>query len=377
MSREFPTLLSTIDTHQELPEPVFEERTEQARNICQSGDYATILATFSLPENHDLFKAEQARVKQESTRHHLREAEHALKEADWEMLTILELFDRATFDHCVRTYTIAKQKIESRGEVGTYLREKIAEEELTPWDIEHACLLHDMGKIALTPKDLILNNTLTDEEWHRLFADLCHGAEGGHEALTTYEKTLRTHPKLREKDLTPLEVALTEEQIALLQKNGIDTTLPLGSIIAKHQDISVDIVGRYYKNTALLELIGNHHEQPLSSHETRPVSQSAVRLATLVDTLRLADVFDALHSSRPYKKGEGIFSTLALLSDRAQTGFVDEHLAFLWIKDELAHFDSHSYLHTLKARHSDSFENEQASQKKVTRFLASFYQEAA
>jgi HD-GYP domain-containing protein (c-di-GMP phosphodiesterase class II) len=376
MPHEFPPLPERKILPEALPETTA-EHLSQARLICQAGDYATILQEFSLPENTALWEEQRTRVKKEGEAHTLRDATLSLHEHDWEMLTILELFDRSTYEHCLRTYAIAKQKIESRGEVGAYLRQKIAKEGLTPWDIEHACLLHDIGKIALTPKDLILNNTLTNEEWHELFAELCHSAQGGHETLATYEETLATRPELREKDLTPLRVALTEEQATALQKNGINVSLPLGDIIAKHQDISVAIVGRYYKNTTLLELIGNHHEKTLSFRETRPIAQSAVRVASLIDTLRLADVFDAFHSARPYKKGEGIFSTLALLSDRAQTGFVDEYLVFLWIKDELTHFDSHSYLHTLKARRSDSFENEQASHKKITRFLASFYQEAA
>lgn len=372
-SEEHIADLSLLEPREERVSKPESAHENEARDLCQSGDYGRILETFSLPENEDRLREQTARLRHEYA-DRLRAASTHLEEHDWEMLTILELFDKETFEHCLRTYETAHHKIHSLGPVGEYLRKHIDTEGLSPWDIELACLLHDMGKIALVPKNLILNNLLADREWHALFESFCHGSLSPEEAGTkirAYDERLATNPGLREKDITPLAVCLTEEERATLEAAGIDTDLPLGKLIEKHQDISVDIVERYYDKPELLGLIGNHHERPLATDERTPVSQSAVRLSSVIDALRIADIYDAYHSSRPYNPaGHPTLSTLAFLIDKAEDGFVDTELTRLWIQDDIRRFDAKAYLHQLKGHGNGLFAVETDAWHRIQSFLS-------
>ncbi len=323
-------------------------RKQRAEALCQQGDYATIIAQFSHPENQGLFAEQQKRLQEEGARGLLKDAMDKLQPHDWEMLTLLELFDRATYEHCVRTYALASEKIESSGPVGAYLRERITAEGLSPWDIELACLLHDVGKITLSPKELLLNNTLSGSEWQELFTRFCHDScpneEEAAEKIAAYTTTLRDNPRIRGKDITPLRLALTEEEAARVVARGFDISHSLGAIIDSHQDASVAIAGRYYTEAPLLALIGNHHEQPLAHDDPLRTSQSTVRLSTLIDTLRLADEFDAYHSERPYKVAHSRLASLAFLTEEAERGFVDTTLTKLWIADDMKNSPVKAYL---------------------------------
>lgn len=374
-SRNLPKIEPEKQKNQSTESSENRERETQAAEICQLGDYAKILEAFSLPENAGLLDKQMTLLKNHYGGSRLHEASKNLAEHDWEMLTILELFDHTTFEHCLRTYETAHQKILSQEAVGTYLRSNIKKEGFVPWDIELACLLHDMGKIALMPKDLILNNVLKNNQWHELFEGFCEGnfePKEAAEKISTYNDTLATHPELREKDITPLFITLTEPERKRLEATGIDTTLPLGKIIEKHQDISVDIVKRYYPESAMLELIGNHHERPLDEDEPHPISQSAVRVSSIVDALRIADIYDAFHRARPYKGENAIMLTLAFLTEKAEDGFIDKTLTTLWIEAELKKFDIKAYLHTLQKDHeSELAESESAAYQTILDYLRS------
>jgi len=385
MSYEFPLPTQKRPEHESgIEQETAAERRLRAESICQAGNYETILATFALPGNKEILGEQMERLKKKEVQHNPHEAGRHLRDHDWEMLTILELFDRATFEHCIRTYQVARQKIESSGPIGAYLREHLQTEGLTPWDIELACLLHDMGKIALVPKDLLLNNTLSNSDWHGLFEQFCHescGHESGRyqscdnkearDTVASYETKLAENPLLREKDITPFSLCLSPEQNEYLKTvKNIDTSLSLGALIEQHQDISVDIASRYYpEGSPMLELIGNHHERKLSADDSHAVSQSTVRLSSLIATLRLADVYDAVHSARAYKKEEAIFSSLSVLIAHTEQGTVDRELTKLWIEDELTHFDPKAYLHTLKTHTSPRLEKEKVAYEKIQAFL--------
>lgn len=390
MSYEFPVVEEktkdrsedSFEAKKQPPRPTEAQKQQEQREhestaaeICQLGDYAKILETFALPENAGLLESQIVILKNRYGSSRLTEASRHLQGQDWEMLTILELFDHTTFEHCLRTYETAHQKITSSEAVGAYLRTHIADEGFTPWDIELACLLHDMGKVALAPKDLILNNVLKNEEWHTLFEGFCkNNLEPADAAakIATYNKTLAAHPELREKDITPLSIVLTPAERERLETLSIDTNLPLGKLIAKHQDISVDIVRRYYSESAILELIGNHHERVLAPDEPAPVSQSAVRISSIVNAIRIADIYDAFHRARPYKGENPIMMTLAFLVQKTKDGFIDDELTRLWIDADLKKFDAKAYLHNLHKEHDPALaDSEAAAYQTVHEYLHS------
>jgi HD-GYP domain-containing protein (c-di-GMP phosphodiesterase class II) len=145
-------------------------REQKARAICQMGNHRAILESFREPENHLLL--EEHKKSLQSDPHILDKLSDilpSLTAAHWEMLALLDLFDPATFDHCVRTYQIIERKLKSAHPVGAFLETELKREGVTRETLAISALLHDVGKIGIPLKDLILNNSASPiSEWHHL-----------------------------------------------------------------------------------------------------------------------------------------------------------------------------------------------------------------
>lgn len=319
------------------------EEEERARRICQLGDYTAILTTFHQPENQPLLEKQIGRLQSNPRiREALAPLDDALSPQHWEMLTLIFLFDTETFEHCLRTYQIVERKLQSQHPISHFLKTELKQEGVTQETLAIAALLHDVGKIGIPLKDIILNNTLTDAEWHTLCVSFCREAHQ-HPSDTDAEAHVQhllqegsTH-NLREKDLVPFAYCLTPEQCELLKKSHINPELPLGKILDQHQDFSGDIARAYGLDETFIALVSNHHERPLDATEPLPVSQSALRIATII---RFADVFDAIHSHRAYKKGNPFLTTIAILIQKSHDGFIDPMLARLWIDEDMLTFEA-------------------------------------
>lgn len=316
------------------------QRENEARALCQIGNHNAILQLFREPENRTLLDEQINRVRVDPfVQEKLTAIIPDLSPAHWEMLTLLELFDIETFRHCIRTYQIVKQKLDSPNPVGTFLRTELEKESIPPTTLAIAALLHDIGKIGIPLKELTLNNSLTDREWHQLCIkhfceqDQCDTTQA---ETTIHEKlTSGAAHNLREKDLIPFSRCLTLEQRGLLSQSGIDPEQTLGKIMNVHQDFSGAITKAYGLDDTFITLVSNHHERPLDTPEPYPISQSALRIAAI---LRFADVFDAIHSTRAYKKGNPFLTTIAILIQKTHDGFIDPRLTHLWINEDMEIF---------------------------------------
>lgn len=331
----------TLDTqHDTDPERL--AREERVRMICQSGNHHSILESFKDPENHILLEEHTHSLQSDHrVREQLSGILASLSPAHWEMLTLLHLFDTETFNHCIRTYQIVQRKLQSTHPVGEFLRTELSKEGVPQETLAISALLHDIGKIGIPLKELILNNTLTDQEWHHLCVehfceqDRCDTEQA--EATLALKLTAGAPHNLREKDLVPFSYCLTSEQRDLLVRSGINPDQTLGEIINTHQDFSGEIARAYGLDDTFVALVSNHHERSLDEEESHPVSQSALRIATI---LRFADVFDALHSARTYKKGNPFLTTIAMLIQKSRDGFISPKLAHLWIDEDMQTFQS-------------------------------------
>lgn len=327
------------------------DRERRARTLCQSGNHQAIFENFQNPENRPLLQEQILRLQSDThIREKLSDIIPALSPAHWEMLTLLELFDTETFHHCIRTYQIVERKLESTHPVGELLRSELKREGIPETTLAIAALLHDVGKIGIPLKDLVLNNSLTDSEWHRFCVDhFCSQdqcSEEQAEATLALKLTAGAPHNLREKDLVPFSYCLTSEQRDLLVRSGINPDQTLGEIINTHQDFSGEIARAYGLDDTFIALVSNHHERSLNEEESYPVSQSALRIATI---LRFADVFDAIHSARTYKKGNPFLTTIAILIRKSHDGFIDPRLAHLWIDEDMRIFEAsqEDYFHIL------------------------------
>ena len=318
------------------------DRERRARTLCQSGNHQVILESFRTPENHTLLQEQVLRLQSDThIREKLSDILPALSPVHWDMLTLLELFDTETFHHCIRTYQIVERKLKSTHPVSDFLKSELERERIPETTLAIAALLHDVGKIGIPLKDLILNNPLTDYEWHQLCIkhfcsqDRCNAEQA--EVVLTEKLTAGASHNLREKDLVPFSYCLTPEQRSLLSESGLNPDQTLGEIINTHQDFSGEIARAYGLDDTFVALVSNHHERPLDEEESYPVSQSALRIATI---LRFADVFDAIHSARTYKKGNPFLTTIAILIRKSHDGFIDPRLARLWIDEDMQTFEA-------------------------------------
>jgi HD-GYP domain-containing protein (c-di-GMP phosphodiesterase class II) len=295
------------------------EKERLARSICAHGEYHEMLS--ELKASGSLFESQQTRIRllyKESI-----ETASFLSKTDWEMIVVLELYDSETFEHALRVFETIHEKVESRRDIGLFLRRHLGEEGVEKDELFRAALLHDIGKTAI-PKEILLDTT-TEEEWMILAKSFLHPKR--------YEDLLRTldeNPRFRCKDLVPFSYAIPTDLAESLRDRGIDPKKPLGVIIGKHAAISGNIL-RSYGFSVAAEIAESHHDRALREL-SRPISISSLRASWI---LRAADIFDAVRSPRSYKNGNPFEQALLVIEKEAERGFIDQKLADLWISDEL------------------------------------------
>ncbi len=298
-----------------------ENNQRLARSICTHGDYHEMLS--ELKSSGALFESQKNRIRL-TYGERLGKASF-LSKSDWDMLVVLELYDTGTFEHALRVFETIHEKVESRRDIGLFLRRHLSGENVTKEDLFRAAMLHDIGKTSI-PKEILLDTT-TEEEWMMLAKSLFQPRQ--------YEDVLRMldeNPHLRHKDLIPFAYAIPTDLAESLRDRGIDPGLPLGVIIGKHASISGNVL-RSYGFPVAAEIAESHHDRPLREL-SRPVSVSSLRAGWI---LRAADIFDAVQSPRSYKNGNPLERALFVIEKEADRGFIDQKLADLWISDELSY----------------------------------------
>ena len=289
-----------------------------ARGVCRSGDYFTLLEHL---RESGLYEGERERIRQEygPRLHHVT----FLSEKEWEILTILELYDPPTFRHALRVFESIYDKVTGRRAVGIFLRDHLFREDVSKEDLYRAALLHDIGKVTI-PKE-ILHDVTTDDEWIMLAKAFLHQKN-----FESVSQALTESPHLRAKDLVPFSCTISSDIAEELRKEGIDPDLPLGIIMGRHALLSGEIL-RAYGFRVSAEIAESHHHRP-ATEGLEPISRSSFRASWI---LRAADIFDALKNPRSYKPGNTLEKTALVLEREAERGFIDHKLAALWIADEL------------------------------------------
>jgi len=294
-----------------------EEKECQARALCSCNDYHEILSEL---KERALLQSQENRLDRIYGKR-LEKAEF-LTDADWEMLTILELYDPETFNHSLRVFETVYEKMQGNHPIGFFLRTHLAQEGISGKDLLRAALLHDIGKVTI-PKE-ILNDMTTDEEWMILAKISLHPKR--YEEIA---QQIAGNPHLA-KDYIPFSCVIPESLAESLRDRGIDPNQPLGVIIGKHPHDSGEIL-RSYGFTLSAEIAESHHNRPIGE-EHRPISISSLRAGWI---LRAADIFDAMRSPRAYKPGASLQHAIDILREAADRGFIDRKVAELFIDHEL------------------------------------------
>ena len=338
-----------------------ESATERARNIACDLElidksvnpddlrFTHIIGTL---REEGIFDAEIDRVK-ELFREDLGEFGENLESDVWEMFTVLELFDPETARHCVDTYHIAKSKVETELWNGIVLADCFEREGVNLHTFYVSCLLHDIGKVEV-PHSVVINRVSDEECANLLFEhteDILLPALRAHlknphfelppnitsenELLTYLHEELHIRPqaiapvKLLLGNLDAESVDETERQLSHVGCSLDDTLL---HIMRTHDRYSKEILhgtGREVEAT----LAGSHHFNNESSY-TITIGTLRVSVA-LADIIHLADVENAMLSTRHYKEKHTSLQALKVLVLHAKQGAVDSYISYLWIADTI------------------------------------------
>lgn len=85
-----------------------------------------------------------------------------LDERSWNLLAFLDVFDPHLLEHSLKTYEIAKHKVEKELLHGIVLARAFEREGVQLEEFYRTCLLHDIGKITIPYE--VLNTVTTQEE---------------------------------------------------------------------------------------------------------------------------------------------------------------------------------------------------------------------
>ncbi len=319
----------------------------------------------------------EATIKRTQERFESRITESWMGEKEWELLSLIDLYDRGVAEHCVHTYELVKEKVTQ----GTFLTgpdgeqislyqhiENYADRGITVETVLRASLLHDVGKITLP--HFMLENTLTYAEWKKLLekdehenadraplriAEHIAHDEGislteepdpdrvpAEELLTRTEEVMK-QAHLTAKQVLPAYQALTPAQIEELEKRSISPQLTFMQIFALHEEESEQILAlSRYQFTQEAKLAGRHHNyknRPAQFPWAEDTLTTGTTLSEIVldDIVTFADIEEALQDrSRAYlgKEERPLVNILAILIDESRHRHHSMYMCYLWVRSE-------------------------------------------
>ncbi|MCK5061623.1 HD domain-containing protein [Candidatus Parcubacteria bacterium] len=319
-----------------------ESSEDIAREIAQLGDFKEIEKEL---KEKDLFDKEKARVKK-LFNESIDLADFPRKhEAVYELLTIQELYDIDTAEHCVKTYQIAKEKVEKVLSKNIILSRIIEEEGVDLERFYFACLTHDIGKVEIP--DFIIKNTVKKDEWDEILVNMIEQGKITKKMLAKLELEPENIPSKDEiltqmkekhllaKQIVPVSRAISKEDIEKLEnERHISADDSLMDIIDKHAEISERILNEKGFPVAA-RIVGQHHHK--KDEESYPVATTSLQIsADIADILHIVDVKQALESARSYKEEYFQIKILKILIEEHvyEEKINSKEVAYLLIKDD-------------------------------------------
>lgn len=319
----------------------------RAEAIAGTGNYEEILETFRFEE---LMDYEVARVRES----HGESLESAtwMTEGDWEMLAVMDCFDKGTAHHCVETYRIAHDRIGRFTMGDKTFSEIISNEEVPLSEFYRACLFHDIGKCCI-PRSILQNN-LTDSEFG---AQLCEDITTGDQTdlLTEIEraagerfdgergdtKQLKTYVSehhIHAMRFVPAREVLSDEDLIIIAERfpEIDLrTATLADFLTPHEEESERIfVSQGFPVAA--EIAGKHHNYR-SLPMRYPIATGSLGVsAALEELLSLSDMEQAMSEKRSYKTILPMSQVLLGMINEVESRKLNTIITTFWISQELA-----------------------------------------
>jgi len=320
---------------------------EEARAVVSTNNFEEALV---LLEKAGLLAGQVSRIKERCES--ILSKNLSLRLSDWEMLTVLELYDVDTFEHSLRVHEAAVTALERPLTLDNgapfHLHEYLAEEGVTKHDFIYAALFHDIGKTMIPY--CILKDTTTKEEFDRCFCDYATqegeewlravGIDSATDATTALEELYTQHR--RPIDVLPLQKVLKAEVFATVQNTypylNISDKTTFREVMMLHEKESERILRKCDQEVSAT-IAGQHHNYarlPL----VYPRSTSTLRLARvnahskLSDILHIVDVSDAIKNTRSYKNAQSDYLVLHELIVDTNAGAIDPRIAHAWVRAE-------------------------------------------
>ena len=270
-----------------------------------------------------------------------------LTEIDLEIFAIIDLYDEELALHSLETYNIAKEKTERELAFGVVLANLFTREGVTPAQFFRACLLHDIGKVEIP--NFVINNSINHEEMNLFLHELVinnkddfvlskleehTGEDISIDEIADLEELLRKY-NLRSVHFVPVKHILSDEEQHLLLHRGFNLESSLMDIIKMHESFSEKILSEldFSVESSLAGAHHNYHGNGSPYELTLDQFQTSV---DVVEIIRIADMIEALTSSRSYKKkGFSRPKALRMILEEVRTAKINEQVAYIWIDDEI------------------------------------------
>lgn len=291
----------------------------------------------------------------------------------WEMLAVLEAYDRKTFDHSLRVASYVHAIAAKNSETGTFLRQQVTLERGSLDDLYTASLFHDIGKTIIP--ETILHDDHSRREWAKRSNEWAakHGLDPYFDQeklqslddadLDRYFMQLHATNGTDPLNIVPLEGFLLPDEVAELERRGIPKESTLREVLEYHERATKAILRRDGMYVAS-DIASHHHDYdgiPIRS-ERYPSELSAVRIGFELSILRSADLYDALTSDREYKKPHHPLIALEVLIRDAETEFTEPEITKRVVRDLYRHIEA-------AGRHLPGNDAESRAKERVLAFI--------
>jgi len=335
------------------------------KNICEEGlkeseilglkKYREINWLLKKVPFNGRFQKEKSKIKKECKE--IFNNSFQINEKDWDILTVLKLFDRETYEHSIGVFLLASEKIKLSFWNDVQVKQKI-EEILGEIDIFYrACLFHDIGKIVIP--SFILKNSLSDKDWVFRFYRIIKKRKNKisfsakqrfkkYNLLHFFDKIVyANNPKdilkifqdknLRPVQIIPLRHGISRWKLRKLRKDyGWEGNISLYELIKIHEKESYNILLNLgYKTEAFL---ARHHsiDSQEKNYNLRLFSDENFTESSIASLIHLADIQDALENDRYYHRAFSKLDVLVLMINDFQKKNIGKKIFHLWMNDEFS-----------------------------------------
>lgn len=266
-------------------------------------------------------------------------------EAHWEMVAVLETYDKPTFDHSLRVASFVYDLTSGGGTTEAYIRQRVNMEESSLEELFTAALFHDIGKTAIP--HTVLHDNQSRREWSKRANDWAVKNNADHYfdslkieelsevELDHYFMQVQNIDGSDPLNIVPLEEVFSPEILTELSRHSISPHDTFRKVLECHEKATKAILRRQ-KMYVASDIASHHHD-----YEKRPIrleryqtEVSAVRLGFELSLLRSMDLFDALTADdRSYKHPYHPLLALEILIQEAEAEFTEPELTKYVIRD--------------------------------------------